>query len=344
MASASKLRIGLLGTSYVSTYAVIVPWREGADIEVTAVASRDAARAQAFAVEHGIARSFGSYEELLCCDAIDAVYVGLPNGMHGAWARKAMEAGFPVLCEKPMAANAGEAEEMCRKSQSSGKLLVEALHWKDHPIAPRILELLEGLGELQGMDMRYVLPGQFLPRDNIRFSADLAGGWLMDQGSYCISMARFVAGEPEAVISARAVEAFPGVDGGMEFELAFAGGLRARIGGSMIDESEPEIITTVLFTCSGGTLHLTNPFLPGRNPFTVEQGAKLVIERRDGTAHEERADLVSSWFCQANAFARLAREWTGGPPPARDAVANMRVVDAVYRAAGMEVRQPATCP
>lgn len=344
MASASNLRIGLLGTSYVSTYAVIAPWREGAGIEVTAVASRDAARAASFAAEHGIAQSFGSYEDLLTDGAIDAVYVGLPNGLHGHWTREAMAAGYPVLCEKPMAANAEEADLMVRTSEATGNLLVEALHWKDHPIAPRIRELLAGLGALQSMDMRYVLPGQFLPRDNIRFSADLAGGWLMDQGSYCISMARFVAGEPEAVVSARAQEAFRGVDGGMEFELAFPGRIACRISGSMIDESEPEIITTVLFTCSEGTLHITNPFLPGTNPFTAEQGAKLVVERRDGTRHEERADLVSSWFCQANAFAKLAREWSGGPVPAWDAVANMRVVDAVYRAAGMEVRKPATCP
>lgn len=344
MASASKLRIGLLGTSYVSTYAVIAPWRDGADIEVTAVASRNAARAAAFAAEHGIAQSFGSYHELLIDGAIDAVYIGLPNGMHGHWALEAMAAGYPVLCEKPMAANAEESDLMVRTSEATGKLLVEALHWKDHPIAPRIREILAGLGDLQSMDMRYVLPGQFLPRDNIRFSADLAGGWLMDQGSYCISMARFVAGEPEAVISARAKEAFPGVDGGMEFELAFRGGVACRISGSMIDESEPEIITTVQFTCTGGTLHVTNPFLPGRNPFTAEQGAKLVVERKDGSRHEERADLVSSWFCQANVFAKLACGWQGEPPPAWDAVANMRVVDAVYRAAGMEVRKPAICP
>ena len=344
MAIQNKLRLGLLGTSYVSTYAVIAPARQGADIEVTAVASRDGARAAAFAREHDIAQSFGSYADLLADGAIDAVYVGLPNALHGYWTKEALAAGFPVLCEKPMAANADEAQDMVRTAEATGQPLQEALHWKDHPIAPRIRELLAGLGRLEEMDMRYVLPGSFLPRDNIRFSSDLAGGWLMDQGCYCISMARFVAGEPEAVVRATAQEAFPGVDGAMEFELAFPGGITARIGGSMIDENQPEIITTVLFHCTGGTLHVTNPFLPGANPFTAEQGALIVVKRKDGTRHEERADLVSSWFCQANAFAKLVCDWNGSAVPAWDAVANMRVVDAVYRAAGMAVRQPTTCP
>jgi len=339
MAETGKLRIGLLGTSYVSTYAVIEPARQGADIEVTAVASRDAVRAAEFAAQHGIPQHFGAYEDLLFDAAIDAVYVGLPNALHGYWTKEALAAGYPVLCEKPMAANAEEANHMVHTAEATGLPLVEALHWKDHPIAARIRELLAGLGTLQSMDMRYSLPGSFLPRDNIRFSADLAGGWLMDQGCYCVSMARFVAGEPEEVVSAVAQEAFSGVDGGMETELRFPGGVTCRIGGSMIDESVSEVVVTTQFTCTGGRLHITNPFLPGANPFTAEQGALIVVERPDGTRSEERADLVSSWFCQANAFAKLVREWNGGPIPAWDAVANMRVVDAIYRKAGMEVRR-----
>ncbi len=336
-----KLKIGILGCSYVSTYAIIEPARQGADIVVTAIASRDAARAAEFAAQHCIPQSFGSYEDMLFDGDFEAVYIGLPNSMHGRWAKEAMALGYPVLCEKPMAANAAEADHMTRTSEATGVPLVEAIHWQTHPIAPRIKAILAGLGPLQSMDMRFSLPGDFLPRDNIRFAADLAGGWLMDQGCYCISMARFVAGEPEAVVSATASEATPGVDGGMEFELAFPGGVHCRIGGSMIDMGVTEVVVSTAFACAAGTLTVTNPFLPGANPFTVEQGALMVVERADGTREEERADLVSSWFCQANAFAKLVREWNGGPVPAWDAVANMKVVDAVYRAAGMEARTPA---
>ena len=336
-----RLKIGILGCSYVSTYAVLEPARAGADIVVTAVASRNAATAARFAAEHNIPQSFGNYRDLLSGVDIEAVYIGLPNALHGHWARAAMVAGYPVLCEKPMAANAAEAALMARTAEATGTVLAEAIHWKDHPIAPRIKAILAGLGPLRSMDMRFSLPGTFLPRDNIRFSADLAGGWLMDQGCYCISLARYVAGEPERVLRAVASEASPGVDGGMEFELGFADGVTARIGGSMIDPAVQEVVVTTLFNCAQGVLKVDNPFLPGINPFTAEQGALMVIERPDGTREEERADLVSSWFCQANAFARLVRGWSGGPVPAWDAVANMQVVDAVYRAAGMEPRMPA---
>lgn len=335
------IRLGLLGCSTVSTYAVLAPAAQGADIAVTAVAGRDPARTAAFAAQHGIARHFPDYAALLAEAEIDAVYVGLPNNLHGKWTKAALAAGFPVLCEKPMAANAREAEEMVAMAEAAGLPLVEAIHWSDHPIAGRIKAILSELGPLRAMELRYSLAGDMLPRDNIRFAADLAGGWLMDQGSYCISMARFVAGEPEEVISAKAEEAFPGVDGGMEAELRFPGGVTCRIGGSMIDMDVKEVILSARFTCDSGTLSIADPYLPGANPFTAEQGARLTIELADGTRREERADLVSSWFCQANRFAEIVRTWRGGPVPARDAVANMRVVDAIYRKAGMEVRQPA---
>lgn len=337
-----RIRLGLLGCSTVSTYAVLAPAAEGADIEVTAIAGRDPVRTAAFAAQHGIEQHFPDYAALLAGAGIDAVYIGLPNNLHGRWTKAALAAGFPVLCEKPMAANAEEAEEMVLAAEAAGLPLVEAIHWSDHPIAGRIKAILAELGPLQAMDMHYCLPGDMLPRDNIRFAPDLAGGWLMDQGSYCISFARHFAGEPEAVASARADEARPGLDGGMEAELRFPGGVTCRIGGSMIDLSVKEVILSARFECEDGTLSIADPYLPGANPFTAEQGARLVIERKDGTRREERADLISSWFCQANRFADIVRSWTGGPVPARDAIANMRVVDAIYRKAGMEPRKPAT--
>lgn len=336
-----RIRLGLLGCSTVSTYAVLAPAAEGADIEVAAVAGRDPERTAAFAARHGIGQHFTDYAALLAKAEIDAVYVGLPNNLHGKWTKAALAAGYPVLCEKPMAANAEEAAEMVRAAEAAGLPLVEAIHWSDHPIAGRIKAILAELGPLQTMDMRYSLPGDMLPRDNIRFATDLAGGWLMDQGSYCISFARYFAGEPEEVISAVADEALPGLDGGMETELRFPGGVTCRIGGSMIDLAVKEVVLSARFACRDGTLSIADPYLPGANPFTTEQGARLVVERKDGKRREERADLVSSWFCQANRFAEIVRGWTGGPVPARDAVANMRVVDAIYRKAGMDVRKAA---
>lgn len=336
-----RLRIGVLGCANVADYAILAPWREGADIAVAAVAARDPARAQAYADQHGVPKAYDSYDALIREAEVDAVYVALPNGLHGRWSVAALEAGRAVLCEKPLAANAVEAEWMARAADAAGLPLVEALHWRDHPVAARISELLRALGPLRSMDLRYSLPGGFLLADNIRFDAGLAGGWLMDQGCYCVSFARYFAGEPDAVLSARAVEERPGIDGGMDIALRFAGGVDCRISGSMIDRAVPELDLGARFVCDGGVLTVSDPYLPGANPFTRRQGAVLTVERSDGTRHEEVADLVSSWRCQADAFAATVRSWRPGQPnPAWDAVHTMRAVDAIYLAAGMEPRRP----
>jgi predicted dehydrogenase len=322
-----RLRLGMLGCANVSAYAMLQPVREGADIVVTAVAARDPARAP-------------SYEALIRDADIDAVYVALPNGLHGRWSIAALEAGRPVLCEKPLAANAFEAETMARAAETAGLPLVEALHWRDHPVADRLRTLLSSMGPLRGMDLRYSLPGGMLSQGNIRFDPAMAGGWLMDQGCYCVSVARYFAGEPEEIIAASAVEERPGIDGGAEARLRFPGEVSCRIVGSMIDPSVRELELNARFECEGGEVTVENLCLPGANPFTREQGAQLVVRRSDGSGFEERADLVSSWFCQANAFAATVRGWRSGANPAWDAVGTMRVVDAIYEAAGMQPRQP----
>jgi predicted dehydrogenase len=337
-----RLRIGMLGCANVAAYALLAPWREGAAIEVVAVAGRDPARARAYAAGHGIAAVFDSYAALIDQADVDAIYVAVPNGLHGRWAIAALRGGYPVLCEKPLAANAAEARRMAEAADAAGLALVEAVHWRDHPAAARIADLLRGLGRLRSMDLRYSLPGGFLPPDDIRFSPSLAGGWLMDQGCYCISFARYFAGEPEAVVSARAVEERPGVDGGMDIVLRFAGDVVARIGGSMIDRGVTRLELGATFVCEGGVLSVSDPYLPGANPFTHRQGAVIAIDRADGTRHREVADLVSSWRCQADMFAALVRGWQAGDVnPAWDGVATMRVIDAIYAAAGLAPRQPA---
>lgn len=337
-----RLRIGMLGCANVAEYALLAPWREGADIIVAAVAARDPNRAQAYAAEHGIAMAYQSYGDLLERADVDAVYVALPNGLHGRWAIAALNAGFPVLCEKPLAANAQEARNMVEAADAAGLPLVEAVHWRDHPVAARIADLLGPLGRLRAMDLRYSLPGGFLPADNIRFSPTLAGGWLMDQGCYCISFARHFAGEPEAVLSATATEERPGIDGGMEVALRFPGDVIGRIGGSMIDRAVTQLELGARFECEGGTLTVSDPYLPGTNPFTNHQGAVLTVERSDGFRHQETADLISSWRCQADMFASLVKGWKAGDAnPGWDGAATMRAIDAIYAAAGLAPRRPA---
>ena len=334
-----RLRLGLLGTGKVTEYAVLDQVRQGADVVVTAVASRDLARAQDFAQRYTIDRAFGSYEQMLAEADIDAVYNALPNSLHREWTLAALKRGFPVLCEKPFASNAVEATEMARAAEEANLLLIEAKHWQDHPIVGQIRTALRPLGRLRRIDAVYSLQGDYLPRDNHRFNPALSGGWTMDQGCYCVDFARFVTGaEPLAVLSATATLEAPGLDGGMEAELLFPGDVRARIGGSMIDVSVKGLDVWARVEGDNGVLHLTNPYMPGENPFTIEQGAVLRLELADGSVTETRGDLVSSWRCQLDSFARRVREPVPVPHPAWDSVHNMKVIDDIYSAAGLRPR------
>jgi D-xylose 1-dehydrogenase (NADP+, D-xylono-1,5-lactone-forming) len=190
------MRLGLLSTANINR-ALLGARPEG--VEISAVASRDGAKAQAYASEHGIARSHGSYEELLADDGIDAVYISLPNGMHHEWTMQAIEAGKHVLVEKPYSRRAAEAEEAWAAAERAGLVVMEAFMWRHHPQAAKARELVESgaIGRLREIRTTFSFP--LFDHENVRMVADLDGGALMDVGCYCISGARLLGGEPEHV-------------------------------------------------------------------------------------------------------------------------------------------------
>jgi predicted dehydrogenase len=139
---APPLRIGILGAARIAPMALVAPARRVAEAEVVAIAARDPAKARAFAARHGIARVHESYDALLADPALDAVYNPLPNGLHCEWTIRALRAGKHVLCEKPMASNAEEAARMAAAARETGFKLVEAFHWRYHPLAARMKAIL----------------------------------------------------------------------------------------------------------------------------------------------------------------------------------------------------------
>src|SRR5687768_7273299 len=160
--------------------AVIRPARSSTVAEVVAVAARSTERAQTFADKHGIPRVHGSYEALLADPAVDAVYNPLPNGLHGKWTLAALEAGKHVLCEKPFTANAAEAAEVAKAANASGLVVMEAFHYRYHPLAVRVDEIMRSgvLGPLRHVEASVCFP---LPMfTNIRYDYSLAGGAMMD--------------------------------------------------------------------------------------------------------------------------------------------------------------------
>jgi predicted dehydrogenase len=204
------MRLGILSTARINRH-VLPAARESDGVEVVAVASRDAARAEAYAREHGIPQAHGSYEALLADPEVDAVYIPLPNALHVEWSVRSLEAGKHVLCEKPLSRHPAEVERAFDTAEREGRILMEAFMYRHHPQTRRLAELVAGgaIGELRLI--RSAFSFSLTELANVRLSADLDGGSLMDVGCYCVSGARLLAGEPELVSAAETRAGF-GVD------------------------------------------------------------------------------------------------------------------------------------
>src|SRR6201991_2858461 len=203
-ASGTPVRIGILGASGFAPTTLINPARGTDEVVVAAVGARDVSSAQAFAAKHGIARAHGSYEALIDDPDLDAVYVLLPTSFHGRWTRRALAAGKHVLCEKPFTANAAEAREIAELAAKSDRVVMEAFHYRYHPLTLRVEEIIASgeLGTLRRVEANLCFP---LPKfSDIRYNYALAGGALMDAGCYTVHMVRTFGGSTPEGGSARA--------------------------------------------------------------------------------------------------------------------------------------------
>ena len=327
---------------------LIEPAKEVDGVEVAAVAARDPQRAQDYATEHGIHLVFDSYDALLASNEIDAVYNPLPNSHHARWTIAALEAGKPVLLEKPFTANADEARQVAEAAERTGLVVMEAYHWRFHPQADRAIELVaEGaVGEVTNVEAAMVFPSMHGP-DDIRYRYDLAGGALMDTGSYALSNLRAF-GELD-VVRAEAEEMAPDVDVRMTAELryreggatasitsAFTGtGQKAELGDPDAidpDAFEFEFQAEVVVTGSEGRLLIDNPLAP-------MWGSGLTVTDRGGhTIHHEAAGQVGTYTCQLRAFRACVEDGGANLYPPSESIKTMELIDAVYLAAGLPVR------
>jgi predicted dehydrogenase len=323
-----SLRIGTLGAARITPGALVKPARNVADAEVVAVAARDRSRAEAFASKQGIPRVVDSYEALVADPEIDAIYNPLPNGLHAEWTIGALEAGKHVLCEKPFTANAKEAEEVAAVAERTGLVVTEAFHYRYHPLAARMREVVTSgeIGTIERIDTALCFP---LPKfSDIRYQYDLAGGATMDVGSYTVHMARLLGGEEPDVVSAQAKLRSPDVDRAMRAELAFPSGHTGRITCSMW--SQWVIQTHARVTGSRGEMRVINPTSPQfwhRMKVKTDAGTRV-----DHFTRKPTYEFQLEAFCAAV----LRGEPTLTPPA--DSIANMRVIDAIYVAAGMDPR------
>ncbi len=330
------LRLGTLGAARITPSALIRPARHVPEVTVVAVAARDRDRADRFAQKHKIPTAHDSYEALVADPNVDAVYNPLPNGLHGRWTLAALEAGKPVLCEKPFTANADEAEQVAAAASRHGVTVMEAFHYRYHPLTARILEILRGgeIGPLRRVDTRMCIP---LPmRKDIRYQLDLAGGAVMDVGCYAIHQARTLAGREPEVISAQAKCVSPEVDRWLRADLRFPDDLAGSFECALWSARPLSLRARV--EGDHGSLAVFN--LTGPQFYH-----RLVVRTRDPKtgAEQRRSEHVkgdATYVYQLRAFAAAVRDGAPYPTTPADSVANMRVIDAAYRAAGLEPRQP----
>ncbi len=223
----SPMRLGILGTARIARN-FVAGLAGSARVVAAAIASRDAERASHFARETGVPSAFGSYEAMLESTEIDAVYNPLPNGLHGEWSVRAMECGKHVLCEKPLAASHAEAVTMFATAQRCGVQLVEAYPYRSQPQTLTMQRLIsEGaIGRVRTVHAAFGFT--LSDRSNIRFDSSLAGGALMDLGSYPLSLIRLLSGGAPVTLQAMGIWDPLGVDRAAIVSLSFAGGMLAQ--------------------------------------------------------------------------------------------------------------------
>ena len=326
------LRIGTLGSSRISLPALIEPATHVAEVTVAAVAARDKSRAEAFSLRHGIPKAYGSYEDLLADPDIDAIYNPLPNSLHGPWTLRAIAAGKHVLCEKPFASNADEAAQVDQAASASSLVVMEAMHYRYHPLTRRLAELVAELGPVR--HLQCLTSFAIVNPADIRYDYDLGGGALMDGGCYALDCLRLLGasdGQNEpSVTGALADPVAPdprgaAADRSLAVRLAFPGGATGWFESSFTMDGE--FRADVHAICRDGQVRLEN--------FIFAQKGRLVATRGGTVVADERGGGDSTYVGQLRAFAAAIAGGAPVPTSAAHAVVTMRLIDDAYRAAGL---------
>ncbi len=312
------MKLGIVSTADINRK--LIPGAKASPkVDLVAVASRDQARAEAYAREWEIERAYGSYETLLADDDVEAVYIPLPNTLHCEWSIRAVEAGKHVLCEKPLSRHPEEVDAAFDAAKGAGRILMEAFMYRHNPQTAKLAELVAGGAIGEPRLVRSAFSYSLYDRDNIRLRTDVEGGALMDVGCYCVSGSRLVGGEP---ISAHGQAWYgeTGTDWVFTGSLRFAGDLLATFdcGTALPNRSELEVIG------SEGSLFVADPW------HCLAPGIEL---RRESGVERIEIDRVDSYRLElenlADAIAGRAEPLLGRD----DALGQARALEALHRSA-----------
>jgi len=328
----TTLRWGVLSTANIARGALIPAIHASSTSELRAVASRDEAKARAFADENDIPVAYGSYEELLADPDVDAIYNPLPNHLHVPWTIKAMEHGKHVLCEKPISLDTADLQPLLDAHEKMPDIVVmEAFMYRFHPrwIAAKRLVDDEAIGVVTDIDVGF----SYFNRDpdNVRNQPEIGGGGLMDIGCYCISTARFLyGGEPWRGVASLEIDADFGTDKHAHGILDFGEGRRSHFFCST--QSAP--FQEVRVIGSRGVMVIDWPF---NAPTDVPTTIRLTV---DGESREIEFAPTDQYRHQVDAFAKAVRAGGPAPTPLADAVANMTAIEAMFSSAVHNAWEP----
>ena len=319
-----KIHWGILSTAKIGIEKVIPAMQQGKHCEMAAIASRTQESARETAINLKIPKSYGSYQELLDDTSIDAVYIPLPNHMHVPWTIKALAAGKHVLCEKPIALTAAEAKELLQETQKYPHLKVmEAFMYRHHPQWLRSLDLIKegGIGTVKTVHSFFSYFND--DPENIRNMVDIGGGGLMDIGCYCISLARLIFdAEPQRVM------------GKIEFDPKFK---TDRLCSGILDFGQG----TSTLTCSTQLVPYQRVSIFGTKgrieikiPFNAppEQTCRILHQCND-QIEEIELEICDQYTIQGDLFSLAVLKNEKVPTPLEDAVANMKVLEAIIQSA-----------
>ena len=315
-----KIRWGILSTARIGWHRVIPAMQASSNGEVFAIASRELGNAETVARKMGIPHAYGSYEALLADPEVDAIYNPLPNHLHAPWSIRCAEAGKPVLCEKPFALNAAEAQAMVEAFESGGLNLAEAFMYRFHPLTKKVVQLVQ-TGEIGQVRLfRSTFSFNLPDNNNIRFSKEKGGGAMLDIGCYCLNIMRDVLGEEPTRVSASAYfGAETGVDEWLSAMLAFPSGALGHFG------------------CSFRSGHDCSYEIFGEKGRILVDKGVLLNKDHQGTIRIWRGDAHEVLeFGKLDPYQLMVEDFAASlleqrPPRfnARDAVRYMQVVDAI---------------
>jgi len=322
-------KIGILGAAGIAPRSIIQPVRRRGDCCIHAVASRRRAAAEAYSRRHGITKAYAGYDELLADPDITIVYNALPPAAHAEWSIKALKAGKHVLCEKPLAMTAAEAEVMVEAAEAAGRVLAEAFHDRYHPVFLHLLahKRSGALGEIRALRAEFHVDIPFDPH-NIRHDPAQGGGAMMDLGCYPLHWLRSFMGEEPEILSAQAELTPLNVDQRMEVKMRFAGGVDAQL---VADIGSPPFRGLLRIEGEKGVVELDNPCLPHKG--------HSIREWFGDSYREFTLAAGTTYDYQLAAFVDAVENGTPLPTGGEDAIGNMRALDEIYVASGLRAPQ-----